>query len=81
LLEVQVPLQQLASVEQVSPSEMHALAPHLPATQLKPQQSVEAVQLAPVGPHVEVLAAQLCVAASHSAEQQSAPVTQTSPKR
>jgi hypothetical protein len=71
---VQVPLQQLAPEVQAWLSEMHAVAPHLPATQLRLQHSVELPQLAPLGAHDAVLAAQVCVEASHRAEQQSAPV-------
>jgi hypothetical protein len=75
---VQVPLQQLAFDEQFWLSETHAVAPHFPETQERPQHSVELVQLAPLGAHA-VLAAQVCVAASQIAEQQLAPDVQTSP--
>lgn len=70
---VQVPLQQLAFVVQALVSEMHA-APHLPETQLRPQQSVGELHVAPVGAQAVRLETHLLVAASHSCEQQSAPV-------
>lgn len=78
---VQVPLQQLASEVHAWVSEMHAAEPHLPLTQLRVQHSVEDPQLAPLGEHVAVLAAQVCEVPSHNVEQQSAPVWQRSPNR
>lgn len=78
---VQVPLQQVSLVVHACWSEMHAEAPHFPPTQFRLQHSVEVPQLAPFGAQVAVVAAQVCELASHSAEQQSAPVLQTSPYR
>jgi hypothetical protein len=60
-------------------SEIHAVAPHFPLTQLRVQHSVEDPQLAPLGAQVVVLAAQVCDLPSHSVEQQSAPDWQISP--
>ena len=78
---VQVPLQQPASDVHALVSEIHAAELHFPLTQLRVQHSVEDPQLAPLGEHVAVLAAQVCDVPSHSAEQQSAPVWQRSPNR
>ena len=76
---VHVPPQQLASDVHAWLSEMHAVAPHFPLTQLRLQHSVEDPQLAPLGAHVVVLAAQVCELLSQSFEQQSAPDWQMSP--
>ena len=76
---VQVPPQQLASDVHAWLSEMHAVAPHFPLTQLRLQHSVEDPQLAPLGAQVVVLAAQVCDVPSQSSEQQSAPDWQMSP--
>lgn len=76
---VQVPPQQEALEEHAWLSEMQAVAPHFPFTQLRLQHSVDEPQLAPPGVQVPVLAAQVCDAVSHSVEQQSAPDWQRSP--
>jgi hypothetical protein len=81
LPEVQVPLQQSPFAAHFAPSETQALAPHFSLTQLRLQHSVADAQLAPAGAHEPVLAAQRCVFASQTSEQQSAPVWQTSLKR
>ncbi len=60
---------------------MHAAALHLLETQLRLQQSAEVPHDPPACVHIEVLAAHVCVAASQSFEQQSAPVWHRSPKR
>jgi hypothetical protein len=70
----QLPLQQLAFVVHATLSEMQAAAPHLPDTQLRPQHSVGEPQVAPAGAQAVRLDAHVLVAASHSCEQQSAPV-------
>jgi hypothetical protein len=76
---VQVPLQQLPLVVQAAPSLTQAADAQVPDTQLRVQHSVGALQAAPGAAHAPTLAAQVFVAASHTCEQQSDPVAQTSP--
>jgi hypothetical protein len=75
---VHEPPQQLASVVQARLSAMQAVVAHFPATQLNPQHSVDVPHAAVAGAQAPTLAAQEWVVASHSCEQQSAPVWQTS---
>jgi hypothetical protein len=68
------PLQHVASVVHVCPSTVQAAFAHLPETQLRLQHSVGAPHAAPPAAQAPTLAAHLFVVASHSCEQQSAPV-------
>ena len=71
--------QHSASDEHALPSETHAALAHFPPVQLKVQHSVGDAQLVPAGEQAAWLDAHVLVVASQSWEQQSAPVTQTSP--
>jgi hypothetical protein len=74
----QASLQHSALLVHDCPSEVQAAAEHCPVTQLRLQQSGGALHFDPADAHTERFDAQVFVVGSHSFEQQSASVAQTS---
>ena len=77
---VQLPPQHCALEVHFRLSEMHAVALHFAFSQRKLQQSVAELQASLVAPHVVNTDVQLLLFASHTPEQQSAPLTHASLK-